>query len=196
MTVMTRAAKRSASRTATALRVAVAIGLALATATGCSGKTTDAASTAKPARAKTLARGDQAPRLSFVSLKGDTLTVADSARPATLVNVWATWCTSCREEFAELEHLRKEYGASGFDVSAVSVDQGSDVKVRKFVEAQGSTFRVAHDPDGRIQNEYGIVGLPTSFLLDQHGTVRWTYTGDFRLDSAGLIKALHETLGR
>jgi peroxiredoxin len=174
-------------------------GLALVVASvmlgACNGTKSDAAN-AKPPRAKPLATGDMAPRFAVVALTGDSLVVADSARTATLVNVWATWCESCREEFAELERLRKEFGASGFDVAAISVDQGTDVKVRKFVTAQGSTFPVAHDAEGRIEREYGIVGLPTSFLLDRSGRVRWSYTGDFRLDSAGLIAALHETLGK
>ena len=161
----------------------------------CTGTNDTARATADIAqRSKTLAVGDAAPRFAVMSLAGDSLVVADSARAATLVNVWATWCTSCREEFAELEHLRKEYGAKGFEIAAISVDQGTDAKVRKFVAAQGSTFRVAHDANSRITQQYGVVGLPTSFLLDRRGRVRWTFTGDFRQDSAGLIRALHETL--
>ena len=164
-------------------------------AVACSGaKNSDGAANELPQRKKPLAVGDVAPRFALASLKGDSLVVADSAHAATLVNVWATWCTSCREEFAELEHLTKEYSGDGFAVSAISVDQGTDVKVRKFVDAQGSTFRVAHDADSRITREYGVVGLPTSFLLDKSGHVRWAFTGDFRQDSAGLITALRATL--
>ena len=138
--------------------------------------------------------GEVAPRFSVVGLKGDTVVVGDSAKSVTLLNVWATWCTSCREEFAELERIRKEADSRGLSVVAISVDQGTDVKVRKFVEAQGSGFRVAHDRDSRITGPYGIAGLPTSFLLDKSGRVLWTWTGDFRLDSARMANAIARAL--
>ena len=125
--------------------------------------------------------GDNAPRFSLIGLKGDSMTVGDSA---------------CREEFAELERLRKTLSPSGLDVVAISVDQGTDVKVRKFVETEGSGFRVAHDADSRITKLYGISGLPTSYLLDRGGRVLWTATGDFRLDSAGLAGAIAKALGQ
>ncbi|MEP6763324.1 MAG: TlpA disulfide reductase family protein [Gemmatimonadaceae bacterium] len=140
--------------------------------------------------------GEVAPRFSVLGLKGDSVVVGDSAKSVTLLNVWATWCTSCREEFAELERIRKETDSRGLDVVAISVDQGTDVKVRKFVEAQGSGFRVAHDKDSRITGPYGIAGLPTSFLLDKSGKVLWTWTGDFRLDSAGMANAIAKALAQ
>jgi peroxiredoxin len=167
----------------------------LVSATACSSKTSDAGSDT-PQRVKPLAAGDVAPRFALVSLKGDSLIVGDSARTATLVNVWATWCESCKEEFAELERLRHEFGGRGFDIAAISVDQGSDVKVQKFAEAQGSTFPVAHDAASRITRLYGVGGLPTSFLLDKTGHVKWAFTGDFRLDSATLVATLHSMLDR
>lgn len=139
--------------------------------------------------------GDQAPRFSAVSLAGDSLIVGDSTS-VTLVNVWATWCTSCKEEFSELERYRKTFAANGLRVLAVSVDQGSDVKVRKFVEAQGTQFPVAHDAEARISQLYGVGGLPTTYLLDAQGKVLWRAIGDFRLDSAGMAAAIDKALAK
>ena len=158
-----------------------------------SSKTADAPAATHRAALKV---GETAPRFSVVGLKGDTVVVGDSAKGVTLLNVWATWCTSCREEFAELERIRRENDSRGLNVVAISVDQGTDVKVRKFVEAQGSGFRVAHDKDSRITAPYGIAGLPTSFLLDRSGKVLWTWTGDFRLDSAGMANAIAKALAQ
>ncbi|MBC8089899.1 MAG: TlpA family protein disulfide reductase [Phycisphaerae bacterium] len=138
--------------------------------------------------------GDVAPRFANVSLTGDSLVVGASATGVTLLNVWATWCTSCREEFAELERLRAAHESQGLRVVAVSVDQGTDVKVRKFVEAQRTNFPVAHDADARITSLYGVGGLPTSYLLDASGKVLWRAVGDFRLDSAGLATAIKAAL--
>ena len=146
------------------------------------------------ARKAPVGVGDAAPRFAALSLAGDSLIVGDSASGVTLLNVWATWCTSCKEEFSELERYRTTFAAQGLNVRAVSVDQGSDVKVRKFVEAQGAHFPVAHDAESRITAMYGVGGLPTTFLLDSHGTVLWRAIGDFRLDSAGMAAAVARAL--
>lgn len=139
--------------------------------------------------------GDTAPRFSVVSLSGDSLVLGSTGGGGvTLLNVWATWCASCREEFAELERLRVAHEPQGLRVVAVSVDQGTDVKVRKFVEAQKTNFPVAHDVDSRITTIYGVGGLPTSYLLDTNGKVLWRAVGDFRLDSVGLANAIKAAL--
>lgn len=138
--------------------------------------------------------GDNGPRFSAVGLSGDSVVVGGPVPGVTLLNVWATWCTSCREEFAELERLRVEHEAKGLRVVAVSVDQGTDLKVRKFVEAQKTNFPVAHDVESRITAMYGVGGLPTSYLLDANGKVLWRAIGDFRLDSAGLANAIKAAL--
>ena len=127
-------------------------------------------------------------------IAGDSLVVGDAGNGVTLLNVWATWCTSCREEFAELERLRVTHSSQGLRVVGVSVDQGTDLKVRKFVEAQQTNFSVAHDAESRITSMYGVGGLPTSYLLDASGKVLWRAVGDFRLDSAGLANAIRAAL--
>lgn len=154
------------------------------------------ASAAASMRKKPLAVGDTAPRFAVKSLTGDSLIVGDRNSKVTLLNVWATWCTSCKEEFSELERFRKTFSATGLNVVAVSVDQGSDVKVRKFVEAQGSQFPVAHDAEARISSLYGVNGLPTTYLLDANGKILWTAIGDFRLDSAGMANAIDRALAK
>ncbi len=143
-----------------------------------------------------VAVGDVAPRFAQLSLTGDSLIVGDAGGGVTLLNVWATWCTSCKEEFSELERYRKTFGTRGLRVVAVSVDQGSDVKVRKFVEAQGAQFPVAHDAEARIQELYGVGGLPTTYLLDAQGKVLWRAVGDFRLDSAGMASAIEKAIAK
>ncbi|MDQ6611133.1 MAG: TlpA family protein disulfide reductase, partial [Gemmatimonadota bacterium] len=140
--------------------------------------------------------GDKAPRYALAGLSGDTLVVGDTTSGITLLNIWATWCESCREEFAELERIRKATAARGLKVIAVSVDQGPDERVRRFVQAQGSGFAIAHDADSRISKLYGVSGLPTSYLLDRTGRVLWTAVGDFRIDSTGMANAIEKALAK
>ncbi len=144
-----------------------------------------------------LIAGASAPSYTTRALTGGVLSFGGAAATdVVLLNIWATWCTSCREEFHELERLRSVYGARGLRVVAVSVDQGGDLKVRQFVAAQKSTFPVAHDREARITSLYGVVGLPATYLIGRDGKIKWTLTGSFLVDSAGLARALEQTLQR
>ena len=147
------------------------------------------------AQATPLVVGAPAPAYTTTALTGRALSFGGvAAHDVVLLNVWATWCTSCREEFHELERLRAVYASRGLRVVAVSVDQGGDLKVRQFVAAQKSTFPVAHDRDAKITSLYGVVGLPATYLIGRDGRVKWTLTGSFLVDSAGLAHALEQTL--
>jgi len=67
--------------------------------------------------------------------------VHDSGAKAVLVNVWATWCAPCREEFPGLVRVARQYQAQGLKVMLVSADDDSDVApVKKFLAAAGVDF--------------------------------------------------------
>jgi len=151
-------------------------------------------STARANVAPPLMVGAAAPVYDAAALDSAPLHVGGASSDVVLLNVWATWCTSCREEFAELERMRVQYGERGLRVVAVSVDQGSDLKVRKFVSQQGSRFPVAHDREARISALYGVMGLPATYLVGRDGTVKWTLTGSFLVDSAGLTRAIESSI--
>jgi peroxiredoxin len=138
--------------------------------------------------------GAPAPAYSARAIGGDSIAFGGSTPAATLVNVWATWCTSCREEFADLERFRSEHQAAGLRVVAVSVDQGGEEKVRKFAEAQGGGFPVVHDRDARISRLYGVVGLPSTYLIGRDGRVRWALTGSFLEKRAELDSVMRAEL--
>ena len=121
--------------------------------------------------------GAAVPEYTALTLAGDTLHVGGVGQ-ATVVNVWATWCTSCREEMEALDSLKTEYGARGVRVLGVSVDQGRVEKVRQYVETNRLGFSISHDPAGDIQRLYQVVGVPTTFVVDKNGKLIWKHTGN------------------
>ena len=160
------------------------LGMLLLAGAACSARDAAAgdsvASAAVPDEAfRPLVAGDAAPAYAAVTLAGDSVRMGDGAgaQPLTLLNVWATWCTSCREEFADLERLQREMGPRGLRVVAVSVDHGGTAKVARFVRAQGTTFAVVHDGAGRVRDAYRAVGVPESYLIAPDGTVLWRHAG-------------------
>ena len=75
--------------------------------------------------------------LAFNAPDGKPMTLADRAGKTVLLNLWATWCFPCREEMPALDALQKELGGEKFEVIAVNVDTGDDVKPKKFLSETG-----------------------------------------------------------
>jgi len=142
-----------------------------------------------PAKAfEPLQTGSPAPEYSIVSLAGDTVSIGGAGKPVVL-NVWATWCESCREEMEALDSLHKEFGKDA-RVLGVSVDQGSIEKVKRFAETNHLHFAIAHDPAGDIQSTYQVVGVPTTFVIGKDGRVTWLHTGNIADDFSDVHDAV------
>lgn len=151
--------------------IAAVAGVALLS--GCSKKAaSDSAAAFKP-----LDVGAAVPLYAARTLAGDTVHVGGS-EPPTLLNVWATWCTSCQEEMAALDSLRSQYQAKGLRVVAVSVDNGGIEKVRRFAESNHLGMTVAHDPLSTINQTFEVVGVPTTFIVGRDGKLLWRHTGN------------------
>lgn len=94
-----------------------------------------------------------------------------------LVTFFATWCPPCIQEIPSLIDLQNEYKEKGFSVLGISVDQGSSKSVKKLVEKTGVNYPVVM-ADSKITRDFGgIVGIPTSFLIDKSGNVIKSYPG-------------------
>jgi uncharacterized protein (DUF1684 family)/peroxiredoxin len=121
--------------------------------------------------------GSPLPEYRATTLSGDSVALGGRGGPLTLVNVWATWCTSCREEMQDLAAIHHDYSPRGLRVVAVSVDAGSETLVRRFVQRESLSFPVVHDQVGIIQQQYHVVGVPTSYLIGPDGELRWRQVG-------------------
>jgi peroxiredoxin len=143
-----------------------------AASAGCKRAPKSAAAAFRP-----LEVGAAVPAYMAVTLQGDTIRLGGS-EPVTLVNVWATWCESCREEMAALDSLHQSLGPRGLRVIGVSVDQGTAERVRRFVDALGLRFATAHDPSGDIEKQFAVMGVPTTFVIARDGRLIWRHTGN------------------
>jgi peroxiredoxin len=112
--------------------------------------------------------GEQPPAFVGHTMHGQALSLANLRGKVVVLTFWATWCPPCRGEMALLEDLHRNLGAQRLAVVAVNVLEPSPV-VREYVEALGLTFAVLVDPRGEIQRSYGVVGLPTTFLIARDG---------------------------
>jgi cytochrome c biogenesis protein CcmG/thiol:disulfide interchange protein DsbE len=92
----------------------------------------------------------------------------------TLVNVWASWCVPCRDEHPYLVELGRSHG-----VRLVGINyKDNPENARRFLGALGSPFRaIGVDPSGRTAVDWGVYGVPESFIVDGAGTIRYKVIG-------------------
>jgi thiol-disulfide isomerase/thioredoxin len=115
-----------------------------------------------------IAVGEPVPEFAVRTLAGDSAQIA-AGQPVTLLHVWATWCGPCEKEFPEIEALQREFGPRGLRIVAVSVDEGDDDPVQKFVKDKGATFEIGRDPSGAVRRLYQGIGVPESYLISADG---------------------------
>jgi cytochrome c biogenesis protein CcmG, thiol:disulfide interchange protein DsbE len=137
--------------------------------------------------------GAPVPTYAVRVLTGDTVHVGGLEAP-TVLNVWATWCTSCAEEMGTLDSLARQFRGRGVRVVAVSVDDGDDTRVRRFVQGRYPDLTIAHDPAHAIERLYELVGVPTTFVIGRDGHLIWRYTGNINDDLTGARAAIDSTL--
>jgi cytochrome c-type biogenesis protein len=126
------------------------------------------------------------PPVSFQDLQGNTVSLASLKGKVVLVNFWATWCDPCRAEIPMLINLRHHYGPEGFQVLGVAMDDDGKSVVQPFV--QNVKFDVAGHPTNMdypillgnddISTKFGgLLGMPTSFLINRDGKIAKKYIG-------------------
>ena len=117
-----------------------------------------------------------APSFTLQDPQGKTVSLEEmlKSHKAVLLNFWATWCPPCREEIPDLIRLQNEYGAKGFTVIGVDVGE-SPAKVSTFMSKMGINYPIALDRDQQVAAQYGIVGIPTSYLVASDGRIIGEY---------------------
>lgn len=94
-----------------------------------------------------------------------------------LVTFFATWCPPCMQEIPDLIRLQEEYGQKGFSVVALSVDESGPRVVRKLIEKRSINYPVLMADRSIARDFGGVVGIPTSFLVNRNGAVVKKYPG-------------------
>ena len=104
---------------------------------------------------------------SLTGMGGKTYTLASLKGKVVLLNFWATWCPPCRREMPDMEKLSQRFGKQGLVVLAVSDEKRETVE--GFLAKQAYTFPVVLDPERKVNDAYGIGGIPNSFVFDRNG---------------------------
>ena len=117
-----------------------------------------------------------APDFELTDFDGNTWQLSDLRGQVVVVNFWATWCISCKDEADDLERVWRDYKDRG--VMFLGVDYlDQQPKNLEWIEFYDITYPNGPDIQGRIYNEYGVQGLPETFVVDQDGEIAKVYIG-------------------
>jgi thiol-disulfide isomerase/thioredoxin len=112
-----------------------------------------------------------------------------------LLNVWATWCLPCRDEIPALQALHDKHKGEGLELVGVSVDaSGTDDVVRGMMREYRMTYPVWRDPDELVLARFLTIGVPSTFLVDRGGILRWQKVGPLQPGDTTLAAALTRAL--
>ena len=119
-----------------------------------------------------------APESTFVLLDGSQHRSAALLGKVTLVNFWATSCTTCVAEMPALAATYQKYQSQGFDTLAVAMSYDPPQYVLNFAQSRQLPFKVALDNTGAVAKAWGDVQLtPTTYLVNKRGEIVKSYVG-------------------
>jgi len=134
-----------------------------------------------------------APDSKFVLLDGSTKTTQDLKGKVTLVNFWATSCTTCVAEMPAIVATYNKYKDQGYDTLAVAMQYDPPNYVLNFAQSRQLPFSVALDNTGEVAKAWKDVKLtPTTYIVNKRGEIVKTYVG--QPDFAELHKLIEKLL--
>ncbi|MBC7311774.1 MAG: DsbE family thiol:disulfide interchange protein [Rhizobium sp.] len=140
--------------------------------------------------------GTKAPALAMAGLDGSNtpaLTSEAIAGKLTLVNVFASWCVPCRQEHPILKDLSKD---PRLNVVGINYKDKNDNALRFLGELGNPYAAIGVDPNGKAAIDWGVYGIPESYLVASDGTILYKKVGPFDRQSleVGLYPAIEKAL--
>ena len=127
-------------------------------------------------------------------MDGEMHALSDYRGKVVMLNFWATWCPPCRREMPSMQRLYEKYQGRGLVVVAVNQWEDPDL-VFEFTGrlSLDPTFPILFDRESRVSEQYGVKGLPTTYLLDKAGRIQFRAIGGREFDHPE-VEALIESL--
>ena len=108
---------------------------------------------------------------------GDSVRLAAMRGRVVVLNFWASWCLACRQEHEELSMVASQYGARGVKFYGMLYNDKEQFGLDWIEKMGGQSYPSLSDPGARTAIDYGLYGVPETFVVDQRGLVAHKFTG-------------------
>ena len=135
--------------------------------------------------------GRPAPPFTLPLFDGNVLRLEDLRGRVVFVNFWASWCVPCREEAPVLEAASRTYRTRAVVFMGINV-QDKESDARAFLDEFGITYTNGIDHGNKIAVDYGVYGIPETFIIDRAGRIAYKQTG--AMTSAAIAAKLDQAL--
>ncbi|NOZ11752.1 MAG: redoxin domain-containing protein [Gammaproteobacteria bacterium] len=140
--------------------------------------------------------GRMAPALKLADMDGKTTDLAQMRGQWVLVHFWASWCGPCRREMPTLQRMREQIPVTDLAMVLINTAE-NDEEVFSFMGVVAPNLESLLDTDGQVTAKWRPRGLPSSFLVDPEGRLRYIALGGRQWDSPAYLQFLrHLTLER
>ncbi len=142
--------------------------------------------------------GNPAPDFQLTAVNGskEALSLKEMHGQVIILDFWGTFCEPCKKSFPRLEELNRKYASKGLRIVGVSEDEAEDKdKIPDFGQTYGATFPLAWDSDKAVARRYKPETMPSSFLIDKDGVVRFAHVGFHDGEEAEIEGELRGLLG-
>lgn len=127
-------------------------------------------------RARQTGERRPVPTFTYPGVRGSEVSSALFEGKVAVVNFWASWCGPCRAEAPALQGLWEEYQDRGVQFLGVNF-MDDRYAARAFEDEFGLTYPSAFDPSGSLAHEFGVMALPTTFIVGRDGWIEYQFTG-------------------
>jgi len=106
----------------------------------------------------------------------DSFDVTEYQGKVVLLDFWASWCVPCRRSFPWMNEMQEKYGNAGLVIIGVNMDAEPEA-AQTFLNDYPAVFKIMYAPDGTLAKEYGVIAMPSSFVIGRDGEVTTRHLG-------------------
>jgi thiol-disulfide isomerase/thioredoxin len=142
-----------------------------------------------------LSRPVPAPDFTLQDIDGKKFSLKGYRGKVVLLNFWATWCPPCRREMPSMERLNQDFTGKDFVVLALNQMEDSDQVFTYTAELEVTpTFTILFDKNSDVARAFGVMGLPTTYLIDKSGNMRFRAIGGREFDHPEVEKQIRQLM--